>query len=82
MTSYLLAGMTQRLEVGPGWQSEHNLQQEQGFQVFFFPTEAVVPSQPAAVWSMRLWIKTTVNVQRGVLVAGLARIAACSDGGV
>ena len=35
MTSYLLAGMAERLEVAPGWQSEHNLQQEQGFQVFF-----------------------------------------------
>ena len=61
MTSYLLAGMARRLEVGPGLQTEHNLQQERGFQVFL-PTEAVVRSQPAAaVWSMRLWIKTTVN---------------------
>ena len=34
MTSYLLAGMAERSEVGPGWQSEHNLQQERGFQVF------------------------------------------------
>ena len=34
MTSYLLAGMAERLEVAPGWQSEHNLQQERGFQVF------------------------------------------------
>ena len=34
MTSYLLAGMAERLEVGPGLQSEHNLQQERGFQVF------------------------------------------------
>ena len=62
MTSYLLAGMSERLEVGPSCQSEHNLQQERGFLVFL-PTEAVVRSQPAAaVWSMRwLWIKTTVN---------------------
>ena len=83
MTSYLLAGMAERFEVAPGRQSEHNLQQERGFQVFFLPTEAVVRSQPAAaVWSMQLWIKTTVNVQRGVLVARLARIAAISNGGV
>ena len=34
MTSYLLAGMAERLEVAPGRQSEHNLQQERGFQVF------------------------------------------------
>ena len=34
MISYLLAGMAERLEVGPGLQSEHNLQQERGFQVF------------------------------------------------
>ena len=34
MTSYLLAGMAERLEVAPGLQSEHNLQQERGFQVF------------------------------------------------
>ena len=34
MTSYLLAGMAERLEGAPGLQSEHNLQQERGFQVF------------------------------------------------
>ena len=43
MTSYLLAGMAERLEGAPGRQSEHNLQQERGFQVFL-PTEAVVRS--------------------------------------
>ena len=84
MISYLLAGMAGRLEVGPGLQSEHNLQQERGFQVFSSDGgRRSFSTSSGRVVDAVVDKNNCERTKRGLLlVAGLARIAAISNGGV